>query len=340
MNITCAYSFLVHPAKLLKEQPVIGGTSVPLRGKLFRMLSDLFERSDKECRIDICFKPNDDGTQQNDCRNEIIAFLKTPSMGLARVLATRLQSVTTNKSGLGLLFILLGEEKARKKICISRFPADIGILAEEDHTTLRVEFLEKVFMRNALSYKAAVYEGKSMDVDFWVGKAIDRQTNNKNIDICNYWICDFLRSDFFTTPASGTKRLANALYGALNKTDNLQIKDEIISSARLVRNLEGNTTTINGFIKRFSLSDETRDAVLREIPESLRFERFQFTREVFDKFLPFQSVELNNQVILTAPVNDFDEVIKRRVVDHNKKPEIYEFKTHGSIINEKLRRRK
>jgi len=239
-----------------------------------------------------------------------------------------------------LLFILLGENKANKKICVSRFPADIGILAEEDQTTLRVEFLEKVFMRNALSYKAAVYEGESMDADFWVGKAVDRQTNNKNIDICNYWICDFLLSDFLTTPASGTKRLANALHDAMNRTDNLKIKEEIASVARLAQNLEGNTTTINSFIKRFSLSDQTKDAIIKEIPDSLQSERFRFTKEVFDKFLPYQSIELDNQVILTAPVNDFDKVIEKEVLDHDKKTEICEFKTRGSIINEKLRRRK
>lgn len=340
MKITCAYSFLVHPAKSLKEQPQIGGAEIALKGKLFYMLSSMFDKSNQECAIDICFKPKEDGTQQNVCRDEIISILKTPSLKIAKSLAIRLQSVTTNKSGLGLLFILLGENKATQKIYISRFPADIGILAEEDHITLRVEYLEKVFMRNALAYKAVVYEGDSLDADFGIGRAIDRQTNNKNIDICNYWIRDFLHSDFYTTPASGSKRLANALHNAMNKTDNLQIKEEIVSAARLVRNIDGNTTTINGFIRRFSLSDETKNEILKEIPDSLQFERFQFDKEVFDKFLPYQSIELNNQVILTAPVNDFNKVIKREVVNVNQKPEIYEFKTQGSIINEKLRKRK
>jgi hypothetical protein len=339
MNITNAFSFLVHPAKSFKEQPTIGGIVIPPKGKLFDMLSSLFERSDEECKIDICFTPKTDGTQHNDRRDEIIELLKEPCIEKAKVLAARLQSVSTNRSGLGLLFLVLGENDGHKKMYLSRFPADFGILAEENKQTLRVESLEKVFMRNAFAYKAVVYEGQSTDTGFWKGKAIDKQINNNIITISDYWIRDFLLSDFSTTPAAGTRRLAVALRGAMDNTDNLQIKEEIAASARLARNLDGKSLTINDFANRFSFSDETKKAVFEKLKSpSLQVDRFEFTKDEFEKHLPYRSIELNNGAILTATVPNFDKCFEKKPLAD--KPGIYEYKTSGSIINERLRKSK
>ena len=52
---------------------------------------------------------------------------------------------------------------------MSRFPADSGILAEQTAKTLNVQFLEKIFMKSATSYKSAVYTGASPS-DFWEGR--------------------------------------------------------------------------------------------------------------------------------------------------------------------------
>ena len=44
------FSFLVHPGKGLKEQHNISGVDVPLNGKLFVMLEEVFDRSESECK--------------------------------------------------------------------------------------------------------------------------------------------------------------------------------------------------------------------------------------------------------------------------------------------------
>lgn len=339
MNITDIFSFLVHPAKGLEEQPAIGGTRVPLNGNLFQMLSSLFSRSDNECNIEISFNPNEDGEQQNDCRDEILILLKEPSMKHARALASRLQSVTTNRSGLGLLFLTLGQKESLNKVYISRFPADFGILAEEDQRSLRVEFLEKVFMRNAFAYKAAMFHGSSFDSDFWIGKAVDKQINNKIITISSYWIREFLLSDFRTTPAGGTRRLAIALREAMDSSTILSVKEEIAASARLSENLNGQTISINDFADRFGFSQETRDAVSEKLKHpSLTFDQFEFSLTEFQKHLPYRSIELSNGAILTATVGNFDECFERREVTDV--PEEYEFRTFGRIVNERLRKTK
>lgn len=339
MNITDIFSFLVHPAKGEDEQPEIGGAIIPHSGKLFQMLSELFARSDIECNIEICFRPTPEGKQENDCRDEIIALLQNPCIDLARIIASRLQAVTTHRSGLGLLFLLIGKNSDNRKLCISRFPADVGILALEDHATLRVEFLEKVFMRNAVAYKAVNYQGCSFDGDFWLGKAVDKQLNNPLALISNYWIRDFLLSDFLTTPAEGTRRLAMALRKTMDTTENLTVKQEIAASSQLVGNIDGVTISIDEFMKRFSLSSETQAAVREKIAyPALMSDLFQFSRDEFERQLPYKSVELSSGAVMTARITDFDKCFEaKRIAESDDE---FEFRAAGRIVNERLRKSK
>ena len=339
MEIKNAFSFLVYPGKGLAEQPVVGGAKIPLSGKLFKMLSDLFAQADDECKIDICFTSQEEGKQFNERREQITAILNNPTIEKAQGLATHLQAVTTNRSGMGLLFLVLGENEKQKKIYISRFPADVGILAEQDKRVLRVEFLEKVFMRNAFAYKAVSYTDASLTSGFWKGKAIDKQINNNIMTISDYWIRDFLLSDFFTTPAQGTRRLAIALKDAAKSTNNLRIKEEIAASTRLVRNLNGKAISIGEFTKKFSFSKETCQTIYSKLKNpSLLTERFQFDNTEFEKNLPYRSIELDNGAVLTAATTDFDECFIRNPLEDQ--PGVYEFKTSGSVTNDRLRRNK
>jgi len=339
MEIQKILSFLVHPGKGQEDQPSIGGTFVPLNGNLYQMLSRLFIKSVTECNIEISFNPAPDGSQQNDCRDEIITLLNEQSAEAGRKLAQRLQNVTTHRSGLGLLFLIVGRNDHHRRMLVSRFPADYGILAEENQTNLRVEFLEKVFMRNALSYKAVLYEGDSLDSDFWTGRAIDRQVNSNLTDISNYWIREFLISDFMTTPAAGTRRLAIALKEAMRSGVSLQSKEEISAAARLAQGLDGQTISINDVAERFRFSDETQIAVNQQIKHTgLSSDHFIFSTDEFRKVLPYRSLELNNGAILTATVQEFDECFQKEEIQQN--PGEFKFITQGSIVDDLLRKTK
>jgi len=184
-----------------------------------------------------------------------------------------------------------------------------------------------------------VYEGTSLDTGFWKGKAIDKQINNNIITISNYWIRDFLLSDFSTTSATGTRRLAIALREAMDKTDNMQIKEEIGASAMLAKNLNGRLLNIKEFTNRFSFSDNTKTAVFDNLKSpSLQVDRFEFSTDEFEKHLPYRSIELHTGEVITAPVETFDECFQKRALED--KPGMYEYKTFGSIVNERLRKRK
>ncbi len=336
LTLDTIHSYLVHPDKHKDEATPIRGTAVPQVGLLFDMLKEVFDKSDKECTYDITFDCTDDGTQQNDCRDEITKYLRQTTLANGTTIAERLQSVTTGKSKLGLLFLLSGKNGQDKKIVLSRFPADSGILAEESSDGLSVEFLEKVFMKSATAYKAVVYRGKSLSGDFWDGKAVDKQINSGVLTISNYWIKDFLISDFKATSAQGTKRLANALLAATKQSDDAGVKQEIVAAARLSSGLAGKTTSIKGFCSKFQLSAAAQSAVADQLPNDAVFtEQFRFSSKEFEKHIVIQSVELSNGAILMAPANDFDNVFKQEQI---KRSNEVRYSTQAEVIDQRLRK--
>ena len=72
MPITQIHSFLVHPSKHEDEPPLVHGARLPHHGKLFQMLTILYNNSDNECDIDIAFRQSVDGVQENECEKALL----------------------------------------------------------------------------------------------------------------------------------------------------------------------------------------------------------------------------------------------------------------------------
>jgi hypothetical protein len=337
MELGSIHSYLVYPGRHLEEPPAINGTVVNHSGRLFEMLKKVFESAESECPHDIAFSADENGQQQNGCRDSILAYLKKPDMTHGRLLAKRLQAVTTHRSGLGLLFLMTGEEKSETKIVVSRFPADSGILAEEREKGLSVEFLERIFMKSATSYKAAVYSGKSFDSDFWRGKAGDKQINSAESYIASYWIREFLNSDFLTPGEAGTRRFANAVRDAMNRSGDIEVKDEIASLCRLLPGMKGKVLSAKGLLRHFQVSAKTQEGIQSSFkPERLFDERFRFVPDELTKFIAFKTVELDNGGLLTASTNRFDSVFVRELVDSATSR--VKFSTEGTIVDQRFKK--
>ena len=337
MKIEKILSFLTYPGKNAEEQSEISGAIIPKKGKLFNMLSAIFQNSESDCNIPIIFISEDDD-QVNEVREEIQNLISTKSVSEGRVLAERLQHVTTSRSGMGLLFFTLGTSGDQEKLVISRFPADEGIVAERKSKTLKVEFVEEVFMKSAYSYKSAMYKGQLSDSDFWTGFAVDKQVSHGAREIAGYWINAFLKSDFQTTPRQGTKRLALALKSAISNCSDTSIKHEITSSAKLARNIPAKAMTIAEFCDQFHLSVKAKEMVCDQvkIPRLLN-DKFIFERSEFDKHISYKMVELDNGAILTAQASKFDDCFDSEVTEIDGK---YRYSTTGKIVDEKLKRTK
>lgn len=332
MPIQNIHTFLVYPNKGIEEPVAASGTAVPLEGKVYELLRGVYGAGEDDHPIDISFNHDAAGDANNACRTLICDYIRQPSVETGRAIATRLGSFTTKRSGLGLLFLAQGYEGLQPRVVIARFPANNGILAEQGDQALTVQFLERVFMRSAFAYKAVAFQDTSIDKEFWTGKAIDRQINSGELEVSRYWINDFLDSDFRTTSAAGTKRLAKAMRDAARKTPDLPVKQEIVAAVTLAQGVNGQTMNTEQFMERFGLSPAAREAIVREMPyRNLIQEQFRFDAPEFARQVPFRSVQLDSGAILTADARKFDEVF-----EHEDVPDGVRYFTTGKVVSDKL----
>ena len=333
MEINLIQCFLVHPEKKRDEKTTIIGTTVNQEGRLFYMLKGIFEKAPKECTYSIAFLPNDLGGQQNDFRDLILEHIKNGNIDSGMKIALHLQSVTTHRSGLGLLFIMLGQSERKKRIVLSRFPAETGILAEEMGQSLTVTFIEKIFMKNTHAYKSAVFEGISFDSDFWEGQAIDKQIT-ADAYLAHYWINEFLKADFATSGERGTRTLALALRNAVNSAKDILIKEEIISTINLVKGLDRQPVNPSSLMDRFGLSPSARSEIKKHLNHKLYDEEFFFVTDEFNKYIKFKSIKLDNGAMLTADAGDFETIFTSESAGQKG----VTFTTTGKIIEEKIKK--
>jgi hypothetical protein len=180
-----------------------------------------------------------------------------------------------------------------------------------------------------------LYQHASLISGFWVGKAVDKQINARVVQISNYWIAEFLDSDFRTTAAAGTRRLAIALRDAAKKADNVAVKSEIAAAVTLANGLRGRRISIRDFGNQFGLSEAAKQAVAAEIrPLALVDERFQFDLDEFNQQVAYRSVELDSGGMLTAHSTEFDRIFHREVLDEAEQKVRYS--TEGKVVSEKL----
>ena len=302
---------------------------------MFDLLDGVYQKSDRECDVDITFRPTTDGKPKNACRDLVIKYMSGPTLRRARLIAERLALNTDGRSGLGLLFLIAGKEGSEHKLVLSRFPTDTAIYVDENPSALTVQFLERVFMKNKFSYKAVVYKHASLQNGFWSGRAIDKQLNNLTGEPPDYWISDFLLSECTVTPAAGTKRFAVALRDAAKKSP-LDTKQELISAANLAAGLAGQRISIDSFASQFNLSPEAKAAIAAELKSPrVGQEIFQLDISEYKTLIAYKSVELNNGALLTAQVSDFDQVFHQEVTDEAANE--IKFSTTGKVVNEKLK---
>jgi len=342
MNILKVLSFLVEPGKGIEKPPPVLGLEIPKVGGLYSLLADIFNKAERECNINIAFNMKKDGTQNNEVHSLIVKFCAEPKIELGQLIAERLCLATTGRSDLGLLFLILGRQNENIKLVISRFPADNGILAEKNDTGLKLELIERIFMKNPKYYKAAFYFGRPIESDLWSGYAIDKQVNYRNSEIAQYWIQAFLDSNYKTTSKEGSKQFANAVLRASQTAKDLSIKQKLASLATLVSGLDGTAISINDIIKKYKLSPDVEAELIKNLPyPEYADTKFSFDADEFTANAPYSCVELDNEGMLIAPSNTFNEVFKRELLKNNSQDkDFYQFSTKGKIKKEQLRGRK
>lgn len=336
MALEAVYSFLTYPKRGSPDEPIRPGARVPVADdKLGRMLQAVFDSAARDCVVPVMFI-SDGATQENAAREELLALVQRHSVATAGRIALRLQRATSGQSGMGLLFIGIGEDNGRTRVVISRFPADEGVVAETSQAELSVQFVEQVFLKSAFSYKAATFVATGRPDQLWSGHVVDRQINAGSKVVADYWISDFLLSEFATTPAAGTKRLATALRDAIAASASIEVKREIAAATHLAANVPRRALSVAGFCEQFHFSEETKRTVLSKVrPSRLANERFRFDAEEFVRHIAYKQIELNNGAVLTAPADRFEEIFRE-----TQRRDEHTFTTSGVIVDERLKRTK
>lgn len=328
------FALLVHPGRGVEKPKAVKGRELTGDGKLFELLAKIFHESSGTGGFEVSFRRQQDGTQQNDCRDLLIALEQKPNLANATRIAERLQASTDRRSGTGLLFVLVGQHGAKRRSVLSRFPANEAILAEIDSDGLKVDLLEQVFIRQLSAYKSMMLEGTDPPNEYWSGFATDHQAGGAAENISGYWIDAFLTADFSDSPKAGTQRLAEALRKAAKLTSNLSVKSEIASAASLAPTaLEGKKTSVDAFCKHFGLSEDASDAIRMHLrKKSLSTKEFLFDAAEFKRRVPYRSVELKNGAILKAPSTEFDKVFSI-TTDKNGK---VSYSTTGEVADQRM----
>jgi len=339
MEIKSVRSYFVHPSKNETKISKITSTAVPKGNQVFDMMETLFQKSDRECVINVVLNPNEDGKQKNAFKALLIEYAKDQTEENGLKIAEALQVVTTKKSGLGLLFLMHGLDKGRTKIVLSRFAADEGISAKEAKDKLSVEFVQNVFMKNALTYKSAMFEGTANLLHITSGKAIDKQMSGHADNIAHYWISHFLKCSLQTTAATGSNRLALRVKDAIANAKDANVKSEIISAASLLKNMSEKPLSGDLFCKQYTLSEDAKNLVAHAFKSDALFtESFLFDSSEFEKVLSYKSVELDNGALISANAYSFNDVFQMNRAENDDSGTVH-VTTSGKIVNEKLSRK-
>lgn len=297
------------------------------------MLEGIFASDIGPHDFEITFNPLPDGTQANECRSLLLAFQAAPTIETGAPIAVRLQQVTDNRSGTGLLFLLAGNHGLRKRSVISRFPTDQAVLADTSAGGLAVEFLEQVFIKRLSSYKALLVEHEKPNNGYWKGIATDRQAGRSGEHISEYWLKEFLNADFSETPAQGTRRLARALKDAVKSSSSLSVKSEIAHASSLASTaFAGKSLTIGQFCDHFGFSAAAKDIIKSSLPKSSLFGKmFKFDPGEFKNVAPYRTVEMNTGALLTAPNDDFEEIFESHEIGGQ-----IEYTTRGTVRDQRI----
>lgn len=337
MAISKIFAYLVHPGKKKTNVINTSANEISQKGSLHDMLNDIFSAKPDSRDFEVTFNHTIEGKKQNDCRDLMCQFQANPTIENGELIANRLQRCTDDRSGVGLLFLIIGQYELKHRLVVSRFPTDKAILAEVAEEKLEVEFLEQVFIKKFSAYKALLIEHSNPSAGFWSGIATDRQAGGYGENISDYWINGFLNADFSETPSQGTKRLVMALRDVAKKNPNLEVKTEIASAiTSAARIFKDKVISIDSFCEHFRFSESTKGSLKSHLSKaSLYTKTFKFDNNEFKKRAPYRTLEIDNGAILTAPSDNFEEVFSQSQINDEK----VEYTTIGRVKDHRIARK-
>lgn len=314
-NLRFAAGFIVEPSKGLKTEDVESG----LKGSIIEtdtlprdFFLPLFTKRSAEYPIEIAFLPQQ-GVQRNDVRDLVRSVLfggSAEKENAARQLAVRLALATDLRSEDGLFIILSGQSGDQHRVVLWKFPADQTLQADIVSGNIRIRLIEDAFSRQSTYFKAATFEGPDASRSIWKGRIEDMQAKQRIRGAAEFWTTDFLDAKPVFTEAHGTRVLAKALKSVIAKTTEVDIAEDMIAAARVLRGQGDRNVSIRDVADEY-LPEPMRDDFIEaaggpEIADHI----FRLEPETLEREFRLKSVTLDGKFVVRGPLEEFDEVVR------------------------------
>jgi hypothetical protein len=117
----------------------------------------------------------------------------------------------------------------------------------------------------------------------------------------------------------------------------LDLKQELVATSRLLRGLDGQVISAAGVLDQLHLSREAVEAVGTAFarPELLG-ESFQFDAAEFDRHIQYRTVELDTGAMLMADDSQWDQVFSSVMIGKDRR----RYTAEGQVVDQRLKKTK
>ena len=331
--------FKVSP-KIIEKK--IDGNAIKLTDDLQEYFNDVIEKTKESTgAVQIHFKRQKDGSQQNDVRDQIrtIAFGDSGSREkVTKELASRLTSCTDKRSQKGLFVVLVRKEGSKEQeyaVYLLLFGSDKPIQAKgHPGASISLKLTKDAFSRQSRHYKTAYFKGKKTSSSFWEGVIEDNQA--KKNDVAAFWMTKFLNCDFLVDSRQGTQILVQATKKILSEIENQKEKIDMIGSISAL-SARGGTISFKNIVENV-IPLKSKESFQNALPvESTSYNQpFEISKKSLERKLKIKlTVQLEGKNGETVQVLGNEEVLKD-IIRTRKNSKTIDIHFRGTLIDTKI----
>ncbi|MBN72960.1 MAG: hypothetical protein CME32_27205 [Gimesia sp.] len=257
------------------------------------------------------------------------ATSKKASLKLARLLSKSMD----NRSPYTLLMLVAYKgqtDESFRRLVMWAFPKDEPFQFTARNGTAKIKIPKDIFSRSSSFKKGSLYEGFQNDSAFLQGYVIDRQAENSWGTAADYWVSQFLDSQFSLTGTAGTRLLARTLKltheNLIESTDRNQITDSIRAAFTSTKQRLSMHIYANEY-----LTGNAKSTFLSYSPPETLKTKFDFDKAEFEEKVQLRVFRLDNDVVVSAPFSTINHSVKLTGKDSKK------IRVTGTIVEETVK---
>lgn len=312
MELFRLYAYTVAPSRPTVSRPAASRRPATPRGGLVTVTSEfrlILEQTalnanfERRTRVDFNITRDD---RSNAVRDLVMKYgFGTGSVAktAAAAIAERLATAMDRRSTPCLLVIAAMRDRDRRSVTIWTFPRDQVLRLQSGKSGASIEVLNDIFSQTSKLRKAALFAGRNIRGEFLQGRVLDFQVNQSSQEVADFWIGRFLDCVLSIADDTGTRMLANTIRRAVDSCDQLADQEQILTAMMSVRTSPQLRWSLRSFANQF-LSGIAKDTFLASAPnKQVSDSFFAFSRDEFERTLPYRIYSLRTGVFVTAPAS-------------------------------------